>query len=87
MSTIILRLSCPDQVGLLSRITNFVANQGGNLLEVHQFTDAFANWFFARLAIETRTLKLSLPELREAFTPLATELRAEWTLRDSSTLR
>ena len=84
MSTIILRLSCPDRVGLLSRITSFVAEQGGNLLEVHQFTDAFAGWFFARLAIETSTLRLALPELRAAFTPLATELGADWALRDST---
>ena len=84
MSTIILRLSCPDRVGLLARITSFVAEHGGNLLEVHQFTDAFANWFFARLAIETGTLRLSLAEFRAAFEPLATELQAEWALRDST---
>jgi formyltetrahydrofolate deformylase len=84
MSTLILRLSCPDRVGLLARITSFVAERGGNLLEVHQFTDAFANWFFARLVIETSTLRLSLPELRAAFTPLAEELGAAWALRDST---
>jgi formyltetrahydrofolate deformylase len=84
MSTIILRLSCPDRVGLLARITSFVAEHGGNLLEVHQFTDAFSNWFFARLAIETGTLRCSLAELRAAFEPLATELGAEWVLRDTS---
>src|SRR6185295_9321122 len=71
MSTTILRLSCPDRVGLLARISSFVAEHGGNLLEVNQFTDPFANWFFARLAIETGTLRLSFPELRTAFTPLA----------------
>lgn len=84
MSTTILRLSCPDRVGLLARITSFVAEHGGNLLEVHQFTDAFANWFFARLAIETGTLRVSLPEFRAAFIPLAEELGAEWALRDSA---
>lgn len=83
MSTIILRFSCPDRVGLLARISGFVAEHGGNLLEVHQFTDAFANWFFARLAIETGTLRSDLPALRKAFEPLAAELGAEWTLRDS----
>jgi formyltetrahydrofolate deformylase len=84
MSTIILRLSCPDRVGLLSRITSFVAEHGGNLHEVHQFTDSFSKWFFARLAIETGTLRLTLPGLRAAFKPLADELGAEWTLRDST---
>jgi formyltetrahydrofolate deformylase len=84
MSTLNLRLACPDRVGLLARVTGFVAEQGGNLLEVHQFTDSFANWFFARLAIDTGTLRQGLPELRAAFEPLANELQAEWTLRDSA---
>jgi formyltetrahydrofolate hydrolase len=29
----------PDRVGLLARISGWVAEQGGNLVEVHQFTD------------------------------------------------
>ena len=84
MPPTILRLSCPDRVGLLARISGFVAEHGGNLLEVHQFTDAHAGWFFARLAIETGTLRLRLPELRAAFAPHATELEAEWALRDAA---
>ena len=51
MSTTILKLSCPDRVGLLSRISGFVAEHGGNLVEVHQFTDAEAQWFFTRMAL------------------------------------
>ena len=39
MPTTLLKLSCPDRVGLLSRISGWVAEQGGNLVEVHQFTD------------------------------------------------
>jgi len=83
MSTIILRLSCPDRVGLLARITGFVAEHGGNLLEVEQFTDALSGWFFARLAIDTRTLREGVPVLRAAFEPLGRELSADWTLRES----
>lgn len=84
MSTIILRLSCPDRVGLVARISGFVAEHGGNLLEVHQFTDAISKWFFARLVIETGTLREGLPALRAAFEPLARELEAEWVIRDSA---
>src|SRR5688572_31775515 len=35
----LLKLSCPDQVGLLARISGWVAAHGGNLITVHQFTD------------------------------------------------
>ncbi|HEX8312547.1 MAG TPA: ACT domain-containing protein, partial [Chthoniobacteraceae bacterium] len=40
MAATILKLSCPDRVGLLSRLSGFVAQYGGNLEEVHQFTDS-----------------------------------------------
>lgn len=81
MPTTILKLSCADRVGLLSRLSGFVAQNGGNLLEVHQFTDPATGWFFARMAIDSETLGGELGSLRAAFTPLAAELDAEWTLR------
>jgi formyltetrahydrofolate deformylase len=76
-----MKISCPDRVGLLARITNFVAEQGGNLKEVHQFTDPVEGWFFARMEIETRTLRCDVDSLRSAFAPLAAELSAEWSVR------
>ena len=84
MPTTLLKLSCPDRVGLLAKITNFVAEYGGNLQEVHQFTDAGEGWFFARLAIQTNTLQRDLLGIREAFMPLAEELGAEWSIRQSA---
>ena len=81
MPTTLLKLSCPDRVGLLSLLSGFVARHGGNLLEVHQFTDAQAGWFFARMAIDTTTLQVDLPALRADFAPIAQDLQAEWTIR------
>lgn len=79
--TTVLRLSCPDRVGLLSHLSGFIAQRGGNLIEVHQFTDPAAGWFFTRMEIDTRTLRVELPELRAEFAPVAAELTAEWTIR------
>lgn len=81
MPITLLKLLCPDRVGLVAGITGFIANHGGNLVEVHQFTDPQSGWFFARLAIDTHSLRGDLVDLRQAFTPLAEELAAEWTLR------
>jgi len=86
MSTL-LRLSCPDRVGLLALISNFIAQHGGNLIEVHQYTDAAAGWFFTRMEIDTRSLQVDLPTLREEFTPVAKELGAEWTIRTAEAKR
>jgi formyltetrahydrofolate deformylase len=82
MGVTLLKLACPDHVGLLARITGFVAHHGGNLLEVHQFTDPVSGWFFTRMAIDTETLALDLPALRKAFTPLTNELKAAWSIRN-----
>lgn len=81
MSTTLLKLSCPDRTGLLSSLSRWVAERGGNLLEVHQFTDSHAGWFFTRMAIETETLSQDLPALCTAFEPLGQNLAAEWTIR------
>lgn len=82
MAVTLLKIACPDRVGLLARLTTFVAYHGGNLLEVHQFTDPINGWFFARMAIDSGTLALETAALRKAFTPLATELEAKWSIRD-----
>jgi formyltetrahydrofolate deformylase len=85
MPTTLLKLSCPDRVGLLSLLSSFVARHGGNLTEVHQFTDLHAGWFFARMAIDTATLRVDLPQLRAEFAPIGDDLRAEWTIRSEET--
>ena len=84
MPKTLLKLSCPDRVGLLSRITAFIAENGGNLDEVHQFTDSQAGWFFTRMAIEADTLRLPLADLRAEFAPLAADLQAQWSIRRES---
>jgi formyltetrahydrofolate deformylase len=47
----ILKLNCPDAVGLLAQITGAISHHGGNLLEVSQYTDLSTGWF-SRLAVE-----------------------------------
>ncbi|MEO7933061.1 MAG: formyltetrahydrofolate deformylase [Chthoniobacterales bacterium] len=87
MSATILKLACPDRVGLLARLTNFVAERGGNLLEVNQFTDpasdSSSGWFFTRMAIATESLELDVTQLRAEFEPIGLELQADWTIRDA----
>ena len=85
MALTLFKLACPDRVGLLARITNFVAFHGGNLLEVNQFTDPFSGWFFTRMAIDSGTLALDLPAFRKAFQPTADELQADWSIRNDGT--
>lgn len=81
MSITLLKLSCPDRVGLLAELSGFFAQNGGNLLEVHQFTDAATGWFFARMAVDSESLPCDVDALRARFQPIGVALEAEWTIR------
>ncbi len=81
MKTTILKLNCPDAVGLLARITGLIAASGGNLLDVSQYTDPAAKWFFARLAFVDGRAVEDPEGFRADLGTLASAMRAEWTLR------
>ncbi len=77
----ILKLNCPDAVGLLAQITGAISEHGGNLLEVSQYTDVSTGWFFARLAIEKGHEPWDPDTFAAAFSAIASRLRADWSMR------
>jgi formyltetrahydrofolate deformylase len=81
LNTLVITLNCPDGIGLLSKITGFVAAEGGNFLEVNQYTDKINSWFFARFAFEISSA-VSLESIRQAFSPVAVDLKAAWSIHD-----
>lgn len=81
MATRLLKLNCPDAVGLLARITGFIATSGGNLLDVSQYTDTTSRWFFARLAFIDGQIERDSGAFRAEFEKLAAGMHAEWSLR------
>jgi len=79
---ILLKLSCPDRVGLLAEVTGFCAERSLNLLEAHQFTDNEAGWFFTRLRLQPVGTCAGMQSLRDDLAAFATALGATWTLRE-----
>ena len=77
---ILLKLSCPDRVGLLAEVTGFCAERSLNLLEAHQFTDNEAGWFFTRLRLQPVGACAGMQSLRGDLAAFATALGAAWTL-------
>jgi len=78
---LVFKMSCPDAVGIVAKMTGLVAGRGLNLAEVHTYSDVATRWFFARLRIESNTGKGDFALLERDFAHLAAELRAEWSLR------
>lgn len=76
-------ISCPDQVGIVARVTQFIADLEGSLLEANNHTDIESGWFFIRCVINAHTLNCSLDEFREQFSVIAEEYSMKWFIRDS----
>ncbi|MFT5887850.1 MAG: formyltetrahydrofolate deformylase [Zhongshania sp.] len=80
-------ISCPDKVGIVARVSQFVAEHGGWLTEANYHADAENNWFFMRNEIRAESLNISVEACREAFAPIAHEYDMRWSLWDSAVKR
>ncbi|MFC4605217.1 formyltetrahydrofolate deformylase [Rhodococcus kronopolitis] len=81
----VLSLGTPDRTGIVARISTFLAEVGGSIVEAAYHADPDSGWFFTRQAVRASSVSLSLGELRERFAEVAAELgpETEWTLADS----
>ena len=73
-SIAVLLLSCPDKKGIVSRISHFIFERGGNITELDEHVDPYEDLFFTRIAWEMENFTIPAEELDEAFAPLAKEL-------------
>jgi formyltetrahydrofolate deformylase len=79
-STAILLLSCKDRTGLISRISHFVFERNGNILDLDEHVDVDDKHFFIRIAWDMQNFSVPESEVAEAFTPLAKEFNATWRI-------
>ena len=79
--TAILLFSCPDRIGLVSRISHFIFERGGNILDLDEHVDPEEQVFSIRVAWDMRSFSIPPSELKEAFTPLAKEFKATWDIK------
>ncbi len=77
----ILLLSCPDRKGLVSRISNFIFERGGNILDLEEHVNAREQRFFLRVAWDMKEFSVGPEHLEEVFLPMAKEFEAEWAIR------
>lgn len=86
METAILLISSPDQKGITASVTNFIAQNNGNIEHADQHIDSEFDIFFMR--IEWSLDKFSLPrsKIKEKFKPLAEKFSMQWSLHFSSTV-
>lgn len=78
---LILKLSSPDQPGIVAKIASYVAAHEGNLIEFSQFSDRIGKKFFARLEVDTSGLDVTVDEFKSGFESLGRSLQAVWHFR------
>jgi formyltetrahydrofolate deformylase len=80
-------ISCPDKVGIVAAVSQFVADRGGSLVESNHHTDVNQGWFYMRNVISASSLQPGLDQFREEFAALAAAHDMSWNLRDNSELQ
>lgn len=76
----ILTLSCPDQRGIVAKVSAFLFERGCNILDAQQFDDQETGQFFMRVVFDADGADRA--ELRDAFGAVADGLKMKWSLRD-----
>jgi formyltetrahydrofolate deformylase len=79
--TAVMLWSCPDKKGLVSRLSNFIYERGGNILDLDEHVDRLEQTFFFRVAWDLAEFSVPHTELNAAFAPLAAEYNAQYTIR------
>ena len=75
---LVLTLSCADRPGITARVTGFLFERGGNVLEAQQFNDRQSDAFFMRVEFDPAGADREV--LRAEFATIAVEFAMEWKL-------
>ena len=74
-----LLISCPDQPGIVAAVSNFLYEQGANIIDSNQYsTNPKGGTFFIRIAFECENLHEREGELEKDFIPIAEKFSMSW---------
>ena len=77
-------IACPDRVGIVAKVSSFLATYNGWITEASHHSDNQSGWFFMRHEIRADSLPFDLDGFRQAFAPIAREFSMEWRVTDSA---
>ena len=82
--TAIIRIHCPDQRGIVARVTDFIHRNNGNIVALDQHTDREESRFFMRIEWELDGLALTQVQIEPAFQhAIATPCQMNWKINFS----
>src|SRR5690606_9000902 len=79
---VIVTFACPDQRGIVHRVSGLLAALGCNITESQQYGDPYTKRFFMRVAATAETTSSVLDDLRAGMTQLGLDLAMDWQVHD-----
>lgn len=80
----VLILSCPDQRGIVARVTQLLFERGANIEESQQFDDPRTDRFFMRIVFSVQVGGAPLEQWREWFAVVADAFGMQWQMWDAA---
>ncbi|PKH85527.1 formyltetrahydrofolate deformylase [Colwellia sp. Bg11-28] len=77
----ILTWQCPDNSGVLAKVSQSLYSHGAFITETSQYSDPYSETFFSRIAFDDRNLTVSSSEFVQALDELAKPLAMQYQLR------
>ncbi len=81
--SIILRTVCPDRPGLVSQLTSWISNYGGNIKHSDHHTDQDAGLFLSRIEWDRNDLPINKSEIYEQFEKIAIDINGRFNINYS----
>ncbi len=81
MKKLTILINCPDQSGIIATVTNFIANNNGNIVYIDQHVDREQDIFFMRLEGEFETSSFKTEAFKASFKlDLADRFKMKWRI-------
>ncbi len=72
----VLLLACSDRKGLVSRISTFISENGGNIISLNEHVDVQGDVFFLRVSWDLEGFRIPVPEIAPVLESLTADLGA-----------
>jgi formyltetrahydrofolate deformylase len=82
--SVVLLIHCKDRRGIVARVSGFIHDFGGNILDSDHHTDEETNEFLMRMEFATEGLQIPPDEIAVAFVPVAKTFEMRYEVRPSS---
>jgi formyltetrahydrofolate deformylase len=78
---------CPDNVGIVAGISNFISGYGGWIIDAQQYADSTSGYFFLRYSIKADSLPFDLSKFKNEFESVARSFKMQWNIHDNQVAR